>query len=134
MEGATTCQDGAVQKCVEGAWTTEQVCPVACEGAECVAACTEDVLQCNGNLSLQKCVGGVFVEDTVCDFLCSNGACSGVCSPDDTRCNPDAPNESQARGVGRQRGLQRRHVLRERKVRGVQARHVRLRDSGAAAV
>jgi hypothetical protein len=68
---------------------------VACQGDSCVEACTEDLLQCNGNLSLQKCVGGVFVDDTTCDFLCSDGACSGACAPDDTRCNPDAPNESQ---------------------------------------
>lgn len=94
-EGATTCKDGAVQKCTAGAWTTQQVCPKACEGDSCVDACTEGLLQCNGGHSLQKCTGGAFVDDTACDFLCSGGACVGTCVPDDKRCNPDAPSEAQ---------------------------------------
>ena len=101
-DGTTTCKDGAVQKCVAGAWTTLEVCPKACQDGGCVDACTGGSLQCNGEHSLQKCVDGAFVDDKVCDFLCSGGACSGACVPDDRRCNPSASNESQvcsAKGV-----------------------------------
>ena len=94
-DGTTTCKDGAVQKCVAGAWTTLEVCPKACQDGGCVDACSEGSLQCNGGHSLQKCVSGAFVDDKVCDFLCSGGACSGACVPDDRRCNPGASNESQ---------------------------------------
>lgn len=94
-EGATTCQNGAVQKCAGGVWTTTEVCSKVCEGDSCVDACTEGLLQCNGVLALEKCVGGVYVADEACEFLCSDGACTGACAPDDTRCNPDAPSESQ---------------------------------------
>lgn len=94
-EGAAQCKDGAVQECTAGSWTTSEVCDNACEGATCVAACTEGRYQCNGDRSLQQCVGGQYVDDTECDFLCRNDECTGECMPDTRRCNPDAANESQ---------------------------------------
>ncbi len=95
VEDVATCKDGAIQKCVAGAWVTDRVCEKACEVDACVDSCTESRYQCNGTRWLQKCVAGEFVDDTECDVLCSANACTGVCMPDTRRCNPDAPNDSQ---------------------------------------
>jgi len=94
-EGDRECRNGAVQECEEGNWSTVQVCGNTCEEDACVATCTEERYQCNGDRWLQKCTNGEYVDDTECEFLCQTGACSGECMPDTRRCNPGADNESQ---------------------------------------
>lgn len=95
IEGTTSCRDGAVQKCLDGAWEVVEACAVACETDACVDACTEGRFQCNGDRVLQKCVAGRFIDDTACEILCRDNACSGECLPDTRRCSPDASDESQ---------------------------------------
>ena len=90
------CRDGAVQECVAGSWSAVELCGNACEDDACVAACTEERYQCNGDSWLQQCTDGEYVDHTECEFLCRNSECIGECKPDTRRCNPDANNESQS--------------------------------------
>jgi hypothetical protein len=86
-DGAVTCQGDDVLTCVDGEWSTPEMCANGCQEGEGCIACEDGAIICDGDAE-QVCMGGEFSPPAACegDEVCVDGLGCTLCEPGAKKC------------------------------------------------